>query len=51
VGLSVAFLTLADVSFFFFPVADLVARVDFGLGFLGPDVFLVAGTLGCEALP
>jgi hypothetical protein len=25
-----------------------MAAVDFGLGFLGPAVFLVAVTLGCE---
>ena len=32
----------------FLPSAGLVAAADFGLGFLGPAVFLVAVTLGCE---
>jgi hypothetical protein len=48
VGLAVAVLTLAAAFFFVFPAAGLVAAVDFGLGFLGPAVFLVAVTLGCE---
>jgi hypothetical protein len=42
VGLAVAVLTLAAAFFFVFPAASLVAAVDFGLGFLGPAVFLVA---------
>jgi hypothetical protein len=48
VGLAAAVLTLAAAFLFVFPVAGLVAAVDFGLGFLGPAVFLVAVTLGCE---
>ena len=31
----------------FFPAAGLLAAVDFGLGFLGPSIFLMAVTLGC----
>jgi hypothetical protein len=46
-SLAVSVLTLA-AAFFVFPAAGLVAAVDFGLGFLGPAVFLVAVTLGCE---
>ena len=46
VGLAAAVLTLAAAFFFVFPAAGLVAAVDFG--FLGPSVFLVAVTLGCE---
>ena len=46
-GLAAAVLTLA-AAFFFFTAAGLVAAADFGLGFLGPAVFLVAVTLGCE---
>ena len=47
VGLAAAVLTL--VAFFFaFPAEGLVAAADYGLGFLGPAVFLVAVTLGCE---
>jgi hypothetical protein len=48
VGLAVAVLTLAAAFFFIFPAAGLVAAVGFGLGFIGPAVFLVAVTLGCE---
>jgi hypothetical protein len=48
VGLAVAVFTLAAAFFFVFPAAGLVAAVDFGLGFLGPAVFLVAVTLGCD---
>jgi hypothetical protein len=48
VGLAVAVLTLAAVFFFVFKAAGLVAAVNFGLGFLGPAVFLVAVILGCE---
>jgi len=44
---SASVLTLAAAFFFGFPAAGLVAAVDFGLGFLGPAVFLVAVTLGC----
>ena len=47
VGLAAAVLTLAAAFFFVFPAACLVAAADFGLGFLGPAVFLVAVTLGC----
>ena len=47
VFLAAAVLTLVAAFFFVFPVAGLVAAVDFGLGFLGPGVFLVAVTLGC----
>jgi hypothetical protein len=46
VGLVV--LTIAAAFFFVFSAAGLVAAVDFGLGFLGSDVFLMAVTLGCE---
>ena len=45
-GLAVAVWTLAAAFFFAFPAAGLVAAADFG--FLGPAVFLVAVTLGCE---
>ena len=34
--------------FFVFSAAGLVTAVDFGLVILGPAVFLVAVTLGCE---
>ena len=44
VGLAAAVLTLAAAFFFVFRAASLVAAVDLGLGFLGPAVFLVAGT-------
>ena len=47
VCLAAAVLKLATAFFFVFPAAGLVAAVDFGLGFLGPAVFLVAVTLGC----
>jgi len=40
--------TLAAAFCFGFATAGLVAAVDFGLGFLGPAVFLVAVTLSCE---
>jgi hypothetical protein len=30
-----------------FHAADIVVSVDFGSGFLSPDVFLVAVTIGC----
>ena len=46
-GLLAAVLTHAAALFFVFPAAGLVAAADFGLGFLGPSVFLVAVTLGC----
>jgi hypothetical protein len=46
--LAFAVLTLAAVFFFVFPAAGLVAAVEFDLGFLGPDVFLVSVTLGCN---
>ena len=46
VGLVAVVLTLAAAFFFDLPVAGLVAAVDFGSGFLGPAVFLVAITLG-----
>ena len=48
VGLVATVLTLTAAMFFDFPAAGLVAAVDFGLGFLGPAVFLLAVTLGCE---
>ena len=48
VCLAAATLTLAAPFFFAFPAAGLVAAADFGLGFLGPAIFLVAVTLGCE---
>ena len=47
-GLEAAVLTLAAAFFFVFPATVLVAAVDFCLGFLGPTVFLVAITVGCE---
>jgi hypothetical protein len=50
VGLAFAVLTLAAAFFFVFPAAVSVAAIDFGLGFLGPAVFLVAVTLGCECV-
>ena len=46
--LAAAVLTLAAAFLFAFPAAGLVVAADFGLGFLGPAVFLVAVTLGCE---
>jgi hypothetical protein len=48
VCLAAAVVILAAAFFFIFPVAGLVADVDFGLGLLGPAVFLVAVNLGCE---
>ena len=45
--LAAAVLTLASAFFFAFPAVGLVAAADFGLGFLGLSVFLVAITLGC----
>ena len=47
-GLASAVLTLNAVFSFAFPAVGLVAAADFGLGFLGPAVFLVAVSLGCE---
>ena len=46
--MAAAGLTLAAAFFFAFPAAGLVAAAEFGFGFLGPAVFLVAVTLGCE---
>jgi hypothetical protein len=46
VCLAAVVLTLA-AAFLYFLTADLVAAVDLGSGFLGPDVFLVVVTLGC----
>ena len=48
VVLAAAILTLMAAFFFVFTAAGLVAAVHFALGFLGPAVFLVAVTLGCE---
>jgi hypothetical protein len=48
VGLAAVVLILAAAYFLVFPAAGSVAAVDFGLGFLGPAVFLVAVTLSCE---
>ena len=48
VGLAAAVFTLTAAFFFVFPAAGLVAAADFGLGFLGPAIFLLAVTLGCE---
>ena len=48
VGLAAAVLKLAAAFFFAFPAAGIVAAADFVLGFLGPAVFLVSVTLGCE---
>ena len=48
VGLAAAGLTIAAAFFFVYPAAGLEAVVDFGLGFLGPAVILVAVTLSCE---
>jgi hypothetical protein len=48
VGLVAAVLTLAAAFFFGLSVTGVVAAGDFSLGFLGPAVFLVAVTLGCE---
>jgi hypothetical protein len=47
VGLAAVVLTLGVVFFLGFPAAGLGAVVDFGSGFLGLAVFLVAVTLGC----
>ena len=47
-GLAAAVLSIAAAFFFVFTAAGLVAAGDFGLGFLGPAVFLVVVTLGCE---
>jgi hypothetical protein len=47
-GIAAAVLTLTADFFFVFLAAGLVAAVDFGLGFLGPAIFLVAVILGCE---
>jgi hypothetical protein len=49
VGLASADLTLAAAFFFIFAVAGLVVAVDFGLGLLGPTVFLVEVTLGSKS--
>ena len=46
VGLAPAVFTLAAALFFVFPAAGLVAAADFGLGFLGPSIFIVAVILG-----
>jgi len=48
VGLAATVFTLASAFLSVFLAAGLVAAADFGLGFLGPAVFLVAVTLGCE---
>ena len=48
VGFGYRGLTLAAAFFFVFQVAGLVTAADFGLGFLGPSIFLVAVSLGCE---
>ena len=48
VSLAATVFTLAAAFLFVFPIAGLVAAADFGLGSLGPAVFLVAVTLGCE---
>ena len=40
--------TLSAVFFLVCPATGLVAAADFGLGFLGPAIFLVADTLSCE---
>jgi len=47
-GLAAEVFTLAVAFLFVFPAAGLVAAADFGLGFLGPSIFLVTVTLGCE---
>ena len=47
-GLGAAVFKLATAFLFVFPAAGLGAVVDFGLGFLGPSIFLVEVTLGCE---
>jgi hypothetical protein len=47
VVLAAAVLTFAAAFFFDFPAAGLVAVVHLNSGFLGPNVFLVAVTLGC----
>ena len=46
--MAAAVLTHAAGFFFGFPAAGLLSAVDYGLGFLDPDVLLVAVTLGCE---
>ena len=46
--LAAAVLIIVAAFFFDFPAAGLDFAADFGLGFLGPAVFLVAATLGCE---
>ena len=51
VGLAAAVFILAAVFLFVFPAAGLVAAADFGLGFLGPSIFLVVVTLDCEGPP
>ena len=48
VGLAAAVSTLAANFLFVFSAAGLVAAVDFGLDFLGPCIFLVEVTSGCE---
>jgi len=50
VGLAAVGLTLAVAFFFDFAAAGLVAAVDWGSGFLGLAVFLVAVTLGCSGI-
>jgi hypothetical protein len=48
VGLAAAGLSNEAGFFFGLTVAGLVATVDFSMGFLGPAVFLVVVTIGCE---
>ena len=48
VGLAAAVSVIAVAFYFAFPATGLVAAADFGLGFLGPAVKLVAVTLGCD---
>jgi hypothetical protein len=48
VGLATTVLTLAAAFFFDFPAADLGADGDWGSGFLGLAVILVAVILGCS---
>ena len=48
VVLAAAVLILMAALFFVFPAIGLVAAVDFSLSFLGPVVFLVEVTLGCD---
>ena len=45
-GLVATVLTLAATFIFDFPAAGLAAAVGLGSGFVGPDFFLVAVTLG-----